>query len=81
MWIELYNKVKTWMLEKKPEQWIISKVQNSREMENSYVDLRSLTHLLNFLEKKASEELAIQEGTIDYEGELFVSIGGTGWDG
>jgi len=79
MWVELYSKMKNWMSERKPNEWIIQTLQNQREMKSSYTGAYELISLLRFLESKASEEMAVSDGTIDCEGGLFsstVQIGG-----
>ena len=81
MWNELYNNVKVWMLSRKPEEWIVSTIENSRQMKNSFHEPRAFKDWILFLEQKASEETAIAEGDILYEGGLFSSIGGAGYDG
>ncbi|MHA1790285.1 MAG: hypothetical protein ACTSXT_13815 [Candidatus Helarchaeota archaeon] len=78
MWKEVYDNVKQMLAERKPERYILSTIQNRMDMQNTYMDLRSLTHFLRFLEQKVGEEEAIASGETSGEGGLFSSIGGIG---
>jgi len=73
-WNALYNKMKAYMAESRPDSWIVATIQNSREMKTTYSGARDIIAMLTFLEGKAGEETAINNGVIDCEGGLFSSI-------
>lgn len=76
MWVELYANVKQYLSEAKEQAWIISTIENSREMKTTYAGPRELIAMINFISFKASEEMAISSGDIGQEGGLFFSTAG-----
>lgn len=76
MWVELYDNVKQYLAEAKQDAWIISSIENSREMKTTYTGPRELIAMIKFISFKASEERAISSGDICQEGGLFFSVAG-----
>ena len=73
-WTALYNKMKKYLADGRPDSWVISTIQNSREMKTTYAGPTNIISILNYLEGKASEEAAIANGDIIVEGGIFSSV-------
>jgi hypothetical protein len=75
----LYNKMKKWLDEGQPRDWILSTIQNSRDMKTTYTGARDIMTVMNWLQARCSEECAINEGINDFEGGSYFTVqGGNG---
>jgi len=76
MWIQLYADIKKYLAQGKEKPWIISTIENSREMKTTYHPPMGLIATINFIAGKAAEERAIANGDISAEGGLYFSVAG-----
>lgn len=75
-WTSIYNRMKVYLDEGRPDQWIVGTITNGREMKTTYQGAQSIIPMLKFLEMKAGEEQSLSSGDIIAEGEIFNSIAG-----
>ena len=81
MYVELLAKTQQMLLDKEPEQLIIQTIQNKNEMKNTLADTRGLAYWIDWLTRKANDEIAQAAGIIPNSGALYVSVAGAGYDG
>ena len=76
------NTVKAWMATRKGHDWVLERVQNRLDMQNTYTNFGSLTRWIDWLEDMAARERAEGDGTLDNPFEVPSSIAGAGcYDG
>lgn len=78
VYTEMYNTLMTWLASQPPHKWMIEKVQNRLDMQNTYMSFSSVKNMEIWLKEMANRESAVTSGDLSFEGGIPSTVVGNG---